>query len=74
MALVVNVRENNLKPIATKSSTYMDYQILRNYFSIWTYRQNDPNREVGATQNIQLELDMAIVLRDALNRFIQEGR
>jgi hypothetical protein len=74
MAIVINILENNEKAIIAKSATYMDYKIGKNYFAIWTYRQSDPNRKSSPSQNIQLKLDSAIVLRDALNRFIEEGK
>ncbi|WP_370391072.1 hypothetical protein [uncultured Winogradskyella sp.] len=49
-----------------------DVIIERDYFQLRTYAKGDLERENGSKQNIQLDRDKAIELRDLLNEFINQ--
>ena len=72
MALVKNIRMNSTKPIHTRSITYMDIGMDQTLFAIWTYREDDPDRQSQPSQNIQLKRNEASILLEALNKFLNK--
>ena len=60
------------KTIRIGSHTVADYNMDREFFSIWTYRENDPLCQSGCPQNMQFDHTVARDLRDALNIFLGE--
>ena len=47
-----------------------DVIINKNIFQLRTYAMGDDNRENGSKQNIQLNIDNAVELRELLDKFI----
>ena len=74
MAIVKDIHVVNGKENHSKEITHMEVGVDRQTFSIRTYRAIDVDRRMGASQNIQLYLDEAIILRNALNDFIGEKK
>ncbi len=74
MAIVKDIHIVNGKENKSKEITHMEVGVDRDRhtFSIRTYRAKDVDRRMGASQNIQLYIDEAIILRNALNDFIGE--
>jgi len=72
MALVQNIRMNSTKPIYSRSTTYMDIGMDQTLFAIWTYREDDPDRQLQPSQNIQLKRNEASILLEALNKFLNK--
>ena len=73
-AVVRDIKRNNIKKIAAKSNTVLDYGMNSHYFAVWTYRESDQLREIAPSQNIQLDKKMATIMRDALDEFINGGK
>jgi hypothetical protein len=71
MALVDRIFENKRKSLGYSSHTQMEYNMNRMYFAVWTYREKDTTRTAPASQNILIDKEKAIQLRDAFNQFIQ---
>ncbi len=56
----------------SKAKTTLHYSFDYNGFSIKTYKANDVDGKGTASQNILLNKDFALQLRDALNHYLEE--
>jgi hypothetical protein len=70
MAYINSISENKTRAIHSKAHSDMDYKMDRRYFAMWTYKEGDKGPDRNPTQTILIEKDIAIALRDALDRFI----
>ena len=71
MAIIKSLIHDSSKKVPRQTETAADYNSDGEYFSIWSYRNGDIRRNGNCPQNMQFDKEMAITLRDALNRFIQ---
>ncbi|MCL1823924.1 MAG: hypothetical protein FWG44_06945 [Oscillospiraceae bacterium] len=72
MAVIVSLREDLSKNIELHGEHPADYCFNSEHFSIWSYKNGDINRNGACTQNMQFNKEMAKILRDALNVFLQD--
>lgn len=66
------IREKHERINFRSGEVVADVIIERDYFQLRTYAKGDLERENGSKQNIQLDRDKAIELRDLLNEFIND--
>lgn len=66
------IREKHERINFRSGEVVADVIIDRDYFQLRTYAKGDLERENGSKQNIQLDKDKAIELRDLLNEFIND--
>ncbi|MDY0234547.1 MAG: hypothetical protein RBR71_00755 [Gudongella sp.] len=69
MAIIKDIRKVD-KKIKPTSHTVMDYNSNEDYYSMWTYKSNDPNGEEGSKQTLQFDLKQVKVLLKTLEEFI----
>lgn len=71
MARIISL-ERTKKDIRASTSIVADYDMDDRFFSIWSYRQGDLDRNKSGSQNMQFDKAMARKLRDALNHFLND--
>jgi len=70
VAVIKSIRKKTGKTINPTSSTCMDVAMNSTYISFWTYSSGDVDGKFGSKQNIQLDHQMALQLREYLDEFL----
>ena len=69
MAIITDIKKVD-KKIKPNSHTVMDYNFNNDYYSMWTFKSNDPNGLEGSKQTLQFDLKQAKILLKTLEEFI----
>ena len=69
MAKITELRKTE-KDIYHKSKTIAGYNMDKEFFSIWSYREKDTSGKGSASQNMQFDEKVAKVLFNALEEFL----
>ncbi|MCL2300316.1 MAG: hypothetical protein FWC27_09260 [Firmicutes bacterium] len=73
MAIIQSLKLDNSRSTSRQGQTAADYNMNGDFFTIWSYKNGDVNRDGDCPQVMQFDKNVAKVLRDALNVFLGDA-
>ena len=71
MAIIDVIRKTD-KKITANSHTVMDYNYNDEFFSMWSYKSGDLYGDYGTKQSLQFNKEIALELKNALEKFCNQ--